>query len=117
MGAVQSYEDLVVWQKSKNLAVDIYRVTESFPKEELYGLTSQLRRAGVSIPSNIAEGFSRSSKEKIQFLRVAHGSGAEVMTQLVIAWELGYVAKEEHADLRKKADEVMRILNAVMHKL
>jgi four helix bundle protein len=87
-----AYRDLIAWQKSTRLALDIYRSTQAFPKDELYGLTSQMRRAAVSIASNIAEGKGRfSRKEFVQFLYRARGSLLELETQLFIAGELGYV--------------------------
>src|ERR1700721_2745354 len=87
----QSYKDLVVWQRSIQMSVAIYKLTATFPKEEVYGLSSQMRRAGVSVASNIAEGYARLSKgEYKQFLGMARGSNSEVQTQLVIARELGY---------------------------
>lgn len=83
---ISSYKDLLVWQKALELSVEIYNLTENFPKEEIYGLTSQIRRAAVSIPSNIAEGRYRGSKKDFsQFLRIAYASGAELETQLEIA--------------------------------
>jgi four helix bundle protein len=86
----ESYRDLLVWQRSIELSLTLYRLTESFPKEELFGLTSQLRRAGVSVPSNIAEVYGRmSAGEYKQFLGMARGSNQEVQTQLFIACELG----------------------------
>ena len=87
---VQSFRDLSVWKKSMQMAVAVYRLTEGFPKEEIYGLTSQMRRAAVSIPSNIAEGHGRlGSNEYRQFLGVARGSNFELQTQLEIARALG----------------------------
>lgn len=80
---INSYKDLIVWQKSFELCLLIYRITKEFPKEELYGIVSQMRRAALSIPSNIAEGFSRHRKlEYIQFLHISFGSAAELETQL-----------------------------------
>ncbi|MGB6194643.1 MAG: four helix bundle protein [Terracidiphilus sp.] len=88
--AVRSFRDLVVWKKSIQMAVTVYRLTQGFPKEELYGLTSQMRRAAVSIPSNIAEGHGRlGSNEYRQFLGVARGSNFELQTQIEIARALG----------------------------
>jgi four helix bundle protein len=85
-----SYRDLLVWQKAKALAVSVYRTTEHFPKSEVFGLTSQLRRAAISVPSNIAEGQGRGSKKEFaQFLCISRGSLLEVMTQAEIAAELG----------------------------
>jgi four helix bundle protein len=88
---VESYRDLKVWQRAIEMTLAIYRVTTSFPKEELFGLTGQIRRAGVSVASNIAEGYGRGSKgEYKQFLAMARGSNLEVQTQLFLATELGY---------------------------
>ena len=88
----ESYRDLIAWRKAMDLVTDIYRVTQSFPRDELYGLTSQLRRAAVSVPSNIAEGQARfSRKEFHQFLSHARGSLVETETQLMIAQNLDYL--------------------------
>jgi four helix bundle protein len=88
---VESYRDLKVWQRAVEMALAIYRLTTGFPKEELFGLTSQIRRAGVSVASNIAEGYGRGSKgEYRQFLAMARGSNLELQTQLYLATELGY---------------------------
>ena len=98
---VMSYRDLVAWNKAMELVTEIYRVTHNFPKEELFGLMSQLRRAAVSIPSNIAEGKGRLSKGEFrQFLGNARGSLAEVETQILIAQNLSYLDKSE-ADQRQ----------------
>lgn len=90
------HKDLEVWKKSIDTVIEIYRLSDAFPKLEIYGLTSQLRRAAVSIPSNIAEGAARGSdKEFLYFLNIASGSLAEVETQIIIAKRLGYVTTEE----------------------
>ena len=116
--AIKSFRDLIMWQKAKGFAVHIYKTTEDFPRSELYGITSQLRRAAVSIASNIAEGFHRKhSGEKVQFLRIAYGSGAEAETQLIIALELGYFKKDEYDALIGMLQEVMKMINTVMDKL
>ena len=92
MGKVKSYTDLLVWKKSIELVREVYRITKIFPKEEIYGLTSQMRRAAVSISSNIAEGFMRQHKpEIVQFLYISLGSCGELHTQLIIAKELEFV--------------------------
>jgi four helix bundle protein len=111
---IKSYRDLIVWQKSVDFVIEIYKLTKQFPKEEIYGLTSQIRRASVSIPSNIAEGFSRKHRrEYSQFIRMAFASGAEVETQMIIAKKLGYAS----VSLYKKADdllvEIMKMLNSL----
>jgi four helix bundle protein len=113
-----SYRDLVAWQKSKDLATMIYRETRSFPTPELYGLVSQLRRAAVSVPSNIAEGQGRLTKGEFRhFLGIARGSVLELQTQLEISYELGYLAKERHKKLIQASDEVLRIINALSSSL
>jgi four helix bundle protein len=113
-----SYRDLIVWQRAVQLSVALYKLTANYPREELYGLTSQLRRAGVSVASNIAEGYGRrSTGEYKQFLGMARGSNMEVQTQLVISGELGF----GEADRMKEADglshEVGKMLVALMNKL
>jgi four helix bundle protein len=114
----ESFRDLQVWQRSIQMSVAIYRLTAGFPKEELFGLTSQLRRAGVSVASNIAEGYGRnSSGEYKQFLGMARGSNSEVETQLVIARELGLgdVQLLNHAE--QLNGEIGRMLRALLQKL
>jgi four helix bundle protein len=111
----RSYKDLVAWQKSMDLVTGTYRATAGFPKDELFGLTSQLRRAAVSIPSNIAEGQGRlAEKEFRYFLGQDRGSLMEVETQLQIAENLGYLQKEQTASLFQKCAEVGRILNGLL---
>ncbi len=115
---VKSYEDLVVWQKAMGLVMDVYRATSQFPHEEMYGLTSQLRRSAVSIPSNIAEGQGRATRgEFIQFLGHARGSLFELKTQLFIAARLDYVSPECEIRLASQAQEVGRILNGLLSSL
>ena len=112
---MKSYKELTVWQKSVDLSVIIYKITESFPKSELYGLTSQIRRNAVSIPSNIAEGQRRGHKaEYIQFLRISFGSGAELETQLLIAFKVGLLSQRDFNMLSEKLDEIMRMLNKLI---
>jgi four helix bundle protein len=111
----RSYKDLVAWQKAMDLVTATYRATAGFPKDELFGLTSQLRRAAVSIPSNIAEGQGRlSEKEFRYFLGQARGSLMEVETQLQIAENLGYLQKEQTAAVLQSCAEVGRILNGLL---
>ena len=115
---VQSYKDLIVWQKSIVLVTNVYRCTKAFPKDELYGLTAQLRRAAVSVPSNIAEGQGRvSTGEFRQFLGHARGSLHEMQTQLVIAENLGYLGKTEKDRLLEDSTEVDRMLNRLISSL
>jgi four helix bundle protein len=111
----RSYKDLVVWQKAMDLVTSTYRATARFPKDELFGLTSQARRAAVSIPSNIAEGQGRlSEKEFRHFLGNARGSLMELETQLQVAENLGYLQKEEVAGLLQSCGEVGRLLNGLI---
>jgi len=115
---LNSYKELIVWQKSMELVKEIYFLTKEFPKSEIFGLTSQMRRAAISIPSNIAEGFNRRHKKEFtQFISIAFGSGAELETQILLSESLKY-GKEE--DL-KKCDallcEVMKMLNKLIANL
>jgi four helix bundle protein len=115
---VQSYRDLIVWKKSMALVLNVYRCTQGFPRIETYGLTSHLRRAAVSIPSNIAEGQARlSTGEFRQFLGHARGSLVEVETQVLIAQELGYLEQTQSDLLLKDTAEVGRILNGLLASL
>ena len=114
---MKSYKDLIVWQKAISLCVRVYQITDSFPKSEIYGLTSQIRRSAVSIPSNIAEGHSRGHKEYIQFLKIAFGSGAELETQLFIALQIKYLTQQEYNDLNLLLEEIMKMLNSLLQKL
>ncbi len=112
-----TFRDLKVWQAAMRLTVNIYRATERFPSHELYGLSSQLRRAAVSVASNVAEGKGRSSdKELVQFLNRARGSSYELQTQLEIAESLGYLLSEDREELSAQAESVGRMLNAMIAK-
>ncbi|MBI4120586.1 MAG: four helix bundle protein [Parcubacteria group bacterium] len=107
-----------VWQKSIELVVEVYRLTKSYPKEELYGTTSQTRRAVVSIPANIAEGYTRRHRQEyIQFLRIAFASGAELETLLIIAKKLNFASLQEFKKSEELLNEVMRMLNGLMNTL
>jgi len=115
---LQSYQELIGWKKSMALVTEIYRHTQDFPKDEIYGLTSQLRRAAVSIPSNIAEGQGRLSRGEFrQFLGHAKGSVFEVETQLLIARDLGYLSDQTTLDLLGRVQEVGRILSGLLSSL
>ncbi|MBM3261179.1 four helix bundle protein [Candidatus Kaiserbacteria bacterium] len=115
---MQSYRELIVWQRSIHLVSLVYALTARFPKSELFGLTSQMRRAAVSVPSNIAEGFSRKHRpEYIQFLRIAFGSGAELETQLHISTELKFVSEKEKVEVEQCLSEIMRMLNKLIASL
>jgi four helix bundle protein len=113
-----SFRDLVLWQKAIAFVTDVYRATETFPQREIYGLTNQIRRAAVSIPSNIAEGKGRlSKKEFLQFLVVARGSLCEVQTQLEIATNLEFLGSDRFTSLDDQAREIGRILNGLMKSI
>lgn len=110
-----SYRDLVAWQKSIALAESIYRVSSSFPPDERFGLTSQIRRAAVSIPSNIAEGHGRRSKlEFCRFLKIALGSCREVETQIILAGRLQLADREALRDVLIEAEEIARIIQGLL---
>jgi four helix bundle protein len=112
---VRKFRELVVWQKALDLVKEIYRVTQEFPKEEIFGLTSQLRRAAVSVPSNIAEGQGRlTEKEFRQFLGNARGSLAEVETQIIIANDLDFINDQDFKNLSAMITEVGRVLNGLI---
>jgi four helix bundle protein len=115
---VKSYRDLPVWQRSIELSVAVYRLTAGFPRDEIYGLTSQLRGAGVSVASNIAEGYGRGSKgEYKNFLAIARGSALEIQTQLVIAGELEFGTQEKLSGAAGLAEEVGKMLWAMSQEL
>ena len=115
---VRDYRELIVWRKAHALSVNIYRQTSNFPAYEQFGLTSQLRRAAVSIPSNIVEGYQRgSNKEFKQFLAIARGSTGEVRAQLEIAKDVGYLKNEAFDDLTTQATEVHKMPNAFIKTL
>jgi four helix bundle protein len=113
---LKSYKELTVWQRAVELVKEIYKLTNEFPKNELYGLSIQMRRAAVSIPSNISEGYSRRNlKEYLQFLRVAYSSSAELETQLIIAEDL--YPKLNYYKVDSLLEEVQKMLNVMIRKL
>jgi four helix bundle protein len=115
---VKHYKDLLVWQKGMTLVKSIYALTAMFPREERYGLTSQLRRAAVSVPSNIAEGQARqSTKEFLQFISHAEGSLAELETQLLLSVDLAFVQKNEISAALQEIDELQKMLSGLRTKL
>jgi four helix bundle protein len=115
---IRSYQDLIVWKKGIDLAKRIYMITKKFPSSEIYGLTNQLRRAAVSIPSNIAEGQSRqSTKEFIHFLHISLGSLSELDTQMVIAKELEYLSESDSQPILDAIIELRKMIYALIHQL
>jgi four helix bundle protein len=115
---LRNYKDLKVWQKGYTLCLQIYEATKNFPGEERFGLSSQLRRAGVSVPSNIADGYGRkSTKEYVQFLYVSYGSICEIETQLLLARDLHYLNESSFVELNSKMREVERMLKALTKSL
>ncbi len=112
---ISSYKDLIVWQKSVELVITIYDLAEKFPREETYGLTQQMKRSAVSIPSNIAEGrFRGTKKDFVQFLRIAYGSGAELETQIEIAKRLPKTKTLDYSKANLLLTEVMKMLNVMI---
>ena len=115
---LRNYRELKVWQKSYQLCLEIYKITHGFPKEETYGLTSQLRRAAVSVPSNIAEGYGRkTTPEYIRFLYIAYGSNCELETQVMLSGDLGYVETVKLKKIQDEIGEVERMLMALIKSL
>jgi four helix bundle protein len=115
---VSGYRDLLVWERAMGLVAEAYRATESFPKEEKYGLAQQLRRAAVSVPSNIAEGHGRDHLgDYLRHLSIANGSLMEFETQVLIAGQMGYVPKEEEARILLRAREVGKMLSGLTKAL
>ena len=115
---IRSHRDLIVWQRAMGLVVLVYKASRAFPKDELYGLTSQMRRAAVSIPANIAEGQGRRlTGEYLQFLGHARGSLLELDTHLELALLLDYLNTDEHASIQQSLQEVGRLLNGLIRSL
>ena len=113
-GFSYSFERLEVWKKAKSLAVRIYKVTSLFPEDEKFGIVAQMRRAAVSIASNIAEGTSRmSKKDQAHYSQIAYGSLAELLCQISIASELSFISSEDSSELRANIEEISRMLNAL----
>jgi len=114
---MNTHRDLLVWKKSIDFVTKIYKMTERFPKTEMYGLTSQLRRAAVSIPSNIAEGSARNTdKELIHFLHISRASAAEIETQLLISENLSYIEASKE-NLKNDLIEILKILTSLINKI
>ena len=115
---IKDYKDLIVWQKAMEAAAEIYKLVKRLPKEEMYALSDQMRRAAISIPSNIAEGQARnSSKEFNQFLAIAKGSKAELETQLLLCVKVGYLTDNDIASAINLLIEIGKIINTLQQKL
>ena len=115
---IRSYKDLIVWQKAVLLVTDIYSTTKQFPADERYGIVSQLNRAAVSVPANIAEGWGRkSSKNYLQFLRTSRGSLMEIETLLVISKNLNFLSSANYVQLSEKVEEVGKILHGLIKSI
>jgi len=115
---IKTYRDLDIWKKGIELVKDTYKLTEKFPKQEMYGLVSQMRRSAISIPSNVAEGFRRChNKEYKQFLYTSLGSCAELETQITIAKELKYIQEDKEAMLLERLDHICRMISNLLKKL
>ena len=115
---MRDFHNYMVWQKAHQFSLRIYGLTKKFPHDELFGLTSQIRRASTSIPINIAEGCGRrTDAEFAYFLDVAAGSASEVEEELLLALDLGFIGKDEHQDLDSKVTEIKAMLGALMDKL
>ena len=118
MSEIKTYRDLLIWQKSMALVSEVYKLTKSFPNEEMFGLSAQLRKASVSVPSNIAEGYGRNStKDYVRFLHIAIGSLYEIQTQIEIAFELKYLPSEDFTRLDKLMKEIERMISSLLRKL
>ena len=115
---LKNYKELKVWQKSYQICLEVYSITKAFPKEEIYGLTSQIRRSAVSVPSNIAEGYGRkTTPEYIRYLYVAYGSNCELETQILLSYDLSYTKPEDTKKLQGDIGEVERMLKALIKSL
>lgn len=117
MEKIKSFTDLYAWQEGHKLTLSIYEITKNFPKEEMFGLTTQLRRAAVSFTSNIAEGFTRHSyKEKVQFYTISFGSLTEIQNQLLIAKDVGYINQDKFNSLAEQTITVSKIISGLIKK-
>ena len=115
---MQSYKELIAYQKGYKLALKIYQITKDYPREEIYGLTSQMRRCAVSIPCNIAEGYRRGHrKEYIQFLHMAHGSCSELETLISLSHDLGLISEQVFQELYGLQEELSKVLNGLISSL
>lgn len=113
---ITTFEDLAAWQSSRELGLFVYRKTQQFPKDELFALTSQLRRATVSITSNIAEGFSRNSKaDRVHFYTMARGSLTEVQSQMIFSHDLEYITAEDYSDFRARSITTHKLITGLIN--
>ena len=111
-----SFEKLIAWQKARELALEIFKVTKLFPKEELFGMTSQMRRCSVSIASNLAEGSGRSSmKDKARFTEISFGSALELLNQVILSFDFEYIEEKKYIEIREKITEVTLLIDG-LHK-
>jgi four helix bundle protein len=115
---LKNYKDLKVWQKSYQVCLEIYKITKDFPKQETYGLTSQIRRAAVSVPSNIAEGYGRkTTPDYLRSLYIAYGSNCELETQVLLSGDLEYMNPKKRMEIKEAIGEVERMLKALIKSL
>jgi four helix bundle protein len=115
---METHKDLRIWQQGIELVTSIYMMTKAFPKDEVFGLVSQMRRAAVSVPSNIVEGYARGTdREKLHFLRISSGSMSEIETQLMLSLNLGYISQEVYDELSERVTSVWKQLNALISSL
>ncbi len=115
---LRNYKELLVWKKAYQLCLDVYKITKVFPNEEKFGLVSQIRRSAVSVPSNIAEGYSRGSRaEYIRALYIAYGSHCELETQIILSGDLGYVESESLERIQKDIGDIERMLTGLIKSL
>jgi four helix bundle protein len=119
MSGIQSYKDLLIWKKGIDIVVLVYQLISELPKEEIYALSSQIKRTAVSIPSNIAEGYGRHSTQSyIQFIKIARGSLCELETQLLIAEKLNFIKSVDlYSDIMKQITEESKMINSFINKL
>jgi four helix bundle protein len=111
---IYSFEKLIVWQKSRKMAVIINKATRNFPKDEIFGMISQMRRCSISIASNVAEGSGRhSAKDKARFTEIAYSSALELLNQLIISWDLEYISEENYLKIRSEIEEITFMLDSL----
>ena len=115
---METHKDLRVWHQGIELVTAVYLITKTYPKEEIFGLVSQMRRAAISVPSNIAEGYARGTdREKLHFLRISSGSMSEIETQVMLSLNLGYISQESYKELSEKVTSVWKQLNALISSI